>query len=251
MMTAQQNPWLVRFKENPQATVRLICFPYAGGAANIYHKWAGLLPAWIELCAVQPPGRGSRLLEEPFTDARSLVCAASEALTPYLDRPFALFGHSLGALVAFEFARHLRRQGKPGPICMFVSGRCAPQIPETGMPLHTLPEPQFLVELQRLNGTPDEVLAHPDLMKLMIPVLRGDFAVAETYQYLKEPPLDCRIKAFGGLDDMAINRRSLEAWKEQTANAFSLHMLPGDHFFLFTSEAYLLDLLSEQMAASC
>lgn len=247
MMNAQLTPWVVRAKESPAAPLRLFCFPYAGGAANVFHQWSSLLPPSIEVCAVQPPGRGSRLLEVPFTDSGELVRAAADALLPYMDRPFALFGHSMGALVAFELARLLRREWLRGPLCLFVGGRCAPHIPETRPPLHALPEPQLLKELELMNGTPEEVLAHPDLMKLMLPLLRGDFSVAETYRYTDEPPLDCSITAFGGLGDAGVSRQGLEAWKAQTRVAFSLHMLAGDHFFLHTAERPLLDVVASEM----
>jgi medium-chain acyl-[acyl-carrier-protein] hydrolase len=248
MMKAQSTPWVVRARESHAAPLRLFCFPYAGGAANVFHQWSSLLPPSIEVCAVQPPGRGSRLLEEPFTDLVELVRAAAGALLPYMDRPFALFGHSMGALVAFELARLLRREWLRGPLCLFVGGRCAPQIPETRPPLHALPEPQLLKELELMNGTPEEVLAHPDLMKLMLPLLRGDFSVAETYRYTDEPPLDCPITAFGGLGDVGVSRQGLEAWEAQTRVAFSLHMLAGDHFFLHTAERSLLDVVASEMA---
>ena len=247
IMFAQTNPWIVRAKESPAASLRLFCFPYAGGAANIFHQWSSLLPSSIEVCAVQPPGRGSRLLEEPFTDSGELVSAAANALLPYMDRPFALFGHSMGALVAFELARMLRREWLRGPLCLFVGGRCAPQIPETRPPLHALPDRQLLKELELMNGTPEEVLAHPDLMQLMLPLLRGDFSVAETYLYNDEPPLGCSITAFGGLDDGGVSRQTLEAWREQTEAAFSLHVLPGDHFFLHTAEQALLKVVAAEM----
>ncbi|MCI0529785.1 MAG: thioesterase domain-containing protein, partial [Nitrospira sp.] len=176
-----------------------------------------------------------------------LVQVIAQALFPYLDKPFAFFGHSMGALVSFELTRHLRRQYRLGPVHLFVSGHHAPQIPDPDPPVHTLPEPAFLEELSRLNGTPKEVLEHTELMHLMLPTLRADFAVCETYTYTTEPPLDCPISAYGGLQDLEVSRDSLEAWQVQTRTSFSLRMFPGDHFFLHTAQPLLLRVLSWEL----
>jgi surfactin synthase thioesterase subunit len=212
--------------------LRLFCFPYAGAGALIFRTWPDGLPADVEVCPVQLPGRGTRMRERPFTQLSPLVEALAEALVPLLDKPFAFFGHSLGALVSFELARRIRRQYGVHPVRIFVSGARAPQIPHRGTPIHTLPRKEFLAELRRLNGTPGELLDHEELMEIMLPLLRADFAVYETYVYSSEPPLNCPIAAFGGLQDRGVNNSDLEAWRAQTDVSFSLRMLPGDHFFL-------------------
>lgn len=243
------NPWLACPKPNPGAAVRLFCFPYSGAAASIYYPWAEMLPPSIEVCPVQLPGHGTRLREPLATRLTPQVEALAAGLAPACDRPFAFFGHSMGALLSFELARHLRRQGKPGPIHLFVSGHGAPHLPDRNPPLHQLPDDQFVAKLRELNGTPEEVLRHQELLQLLIPVLRADFAVCETYVYQPEPPLDCPISAYGGLGDGYVNREELAAWQEQTTGRFSLRMFPGDHFYLNTptNRAHLLMALAREL----
>jgi medium-chain acyl-[acyl-carrier-protein] hydrolase len=153
----------------------------------------------------------------------------------------------MGGLVSFELARLLRKKYNKSPVHLFVSGYRAPQVPAQNPPIHDLPEPEFLEELRRLNGTPEAVLENTELMQLLLPAIRADFAVIETYAYTPESPLDCPITAFGGLQDREVRYDDLKAWQEQTNAAFSLHMLPGDHFFLQSAQPLLLQLLSQEL----
>jgi medium-chain acyl-[acyl-carrier-protein] hydrolase len=182
-----------------------------------------------------------------LTQIKPLIEAIAPALLPYLDKPFAFFGHSMGGLVSFELVRLLRREYSLNPLHLFVSGRQAPQIPADKSPIHDLPEPEFLEELRRLNGTPEAVLNNSELMQLLIPTLRADFAVLETYAYAPEAPLDCPISAFGGLQDREVSCEALEAWREQTTAEFSLQMLKGNHFFLHSAQSLLLQFLSQKL----
>lgn len=241
-------PWLPYLKPNPEACLRLFCFPYAGGGATIYRRWPAELPRSVELCPVQIPGRGSRTRERPFTRLAPLVEAAAEALLPYLDKPFAFFGHSMGGMMSYELAQALRRKHGLRPLHLFVSGRRAPHLRgESGPKTYDLPEQEFLAEVRRLNGTPKEALEHPELMELIGPLLRADFEVCQTYSYDPAPPLDCPITAFGGLQDFEVTREHLEGWREHTTSAFMLRMLPGDHFFLNSSQPLLLRVLSQEL----
>jgi medium-chain acyl-[acyl-carrier-protein] hydrolase len=185
--------------------------------------------------------------EKPFTRMLPLVQAIALSLRPYLNQPFAFFGHSMGGLVSFELARLLRQTYGCSPSHLFVSGRRAPQLPDSDAPIHALPDAEFLEELRRLNGTPDAVLQNGELMQLLLPTLRADFAVLETYAYTPAPRLDCPITVFGGLQDQEVCCGGLEAWREQTHAAFSLHMLPGDHFFLHTAQSLLLQSLHQAL----
>ena len=241
------DPWIAYRKPNPQARLRLFCFPYAGIGASIFRTWPDGLPEDVEVCPVQFPGRGTRLMETPFTRLTPLVQALEEALLPLLDKPFAFFGHSLGASVGFELARQLRRRSGIQPVRLFVSADRAPQIPTRDRPIHTLPEGKFLDELRHLNGIPGKVLEDAEIMQIMLPVLRADFTVYETCMYSTEPPLDCIISGFGGLQDRRVSRSDLEAWRDQTSVSFSLRMFPGDHFFLNTTQPLLLQAISQDL----
>ena len=246
-MTQPANPWLYYFKPNPKASVRLFCYPYAGGTALVFRTWAQKIPANVEVVAIQLPGRATRMQEPPISKLTDLVEPIASALAPFLDKPFAFFGHSMGALIAFEVARFFRRQGRALPRHLFVSARSAPQLFSDHAPLYNLPKDKLLAELQQLEGTPREVLEHPELMDLMLPTLRSDFSVCDTYEYKQEAPLACPITALGGLQDSDVSRQKVEAWREQTSATFTLRMVPGNHFFLHSNETLLLNLLATQL----
>lgn len=247
MISTSTKPWLVCPQPNPYADVRLFCLPYAGGGASMFRTWPNNLPVSVEVVPVHLPGRETRINEQPFKRLQPLVEAMADAVGPQLSKPYAIFGHSMGALLGFELARRLRREGLPLPLHIFVSARAAPQHFDRGTPTYALPEPDFVEEVRRLNGTPPGVLDHQELRKLMLPVLRSDFELLQTYRYPHEPKLDCPISAFGGEQDYGLNRGHLEGWREQTSASFSLDMLPGDHFFLRSSQQLLLDLISHKM----
>lgn len=240
----------VNFRPNPQAGLRLFCFPYAGGGSSIFRTWPASLPSYVEIYAANLPGRGGRIAEPPFTHSSTMVKSIAEDLRPHLDKPFAFFGHSMGALISFELARLLRREGSPGPFHLFVSGHPAPQLPVTSRQTYDLPEQELIEELRRLNGTPPEVLAQPELMQLMLPLLRADFEVCQTYECSPEPPLDCPVTVFGGTEDGEAGREKLELWREQTSASFSLLMLPGDHFFLHAAQPEILRVIDQQLQSS-
>jgi medium-chain acyl-[acyl-carrier-protein] hydrolase len=246
--TSVSSAW-VRFpKPNPQARLRLFCLPYAGSGAWNFCTWPEGLPASVEVCSVELPGRATRLKELPFTELSLLVQAMAPALLSLLDKPFAFFGHSMGGLLSFELVRLLRREYDRNPIHLFVSGRRAPQVGAQTPPLHTLPEAAFIEELRCLNGTPEDVLENAQLRQLLLPILRADFAVLETYQYRFEAPLDCPITALGGLQDSRVKYEDLKAWQEQTSESFSLHLLPGDHFFMHSAQPQVLQILSQSLS---
>jgi surfactin synthase thioesterase subunit len=207
----------------------------------------GALPAGIEVCPVQLPGRENRLREQPFQQFAPLISTLAEALRPYLTVPYAFFGHSMGALVSFGLARQLRRQNDALPMHLFLSAYRAPQIRNAEPPLHQLPEAEFVGKVLSLNGTKREVLADDELRKFFLPILRADFAVCETFDYTIEAPLACPITVFGGLQDSRVPPHDLAAWKEQTSSHFTQRMLPGDHFFLQTMRTPLLQLISQDL----
>jgi len=212
--------------------MRLFCFPYAGGSSFLFHKWNQHLPSSVEICTVQLPGRGTRTHEPAFDAIQPLIETLGPAIYPFLQQPFAFFGHSMGAIIAFELTLYLRREYGLLPSHLFVSGRRAPQISSDEPHVYDLPHDEFISELRRLNGTPLEALEHPELMELMMPLLRADFALVETYNYRPEPPLECGITAYGGLQDQEVSGDELKAWHRQTRSAFRLQMMSGGHFFI-------------------
>lgn len=250
------NPWLVRHAAAKPPCLRLFCLPYAGGGASLFRDWRPLLPPEVELVALQLPGRETRMREAAHAHLSTLLPSLIEALRPMLDRDFAVFGHSMGALIAFELARELRRHGLPGPRQLWVSGHRAPQLLRQRRWLHALPQAEFIEELRRLQGTPEEILAHPELMELLSPRLRADFAVCETYQYREESALDCALSAYAG-DRDELDGTALAAWSVQTQGRFESRQFRGGHFYLHEERHALLAamhvdlmrLLADQAAA--
>ncbi|HTC92785.1 MAG TPA: alpha/beta fold hydrolase [Terriglobales bacterium] len=242
----QTNNWIHSPKPNPEGRLRLVCIPYAGGGGQVFNPWPALLPAEVELFAVNLPGRGRRLLEPPIAELSKLI----ELLAPQLpcdDKPFVLFGHSMGALVSFELARELRRRHRAAPLHLFASGCFPPHVPDPH-PIHTLPGPEFIQEVRDLNGIPKEVQENQELMDLMLPVLKADFTLTETYVHRPEPPLACPITVYGGATDpLSGDRDIMEGWRQHTSGKFSLQMLPGDHFFLQSAQRLLLTLISWEL----
>jgi surfactin synthase thioesterase subunit len=234
-------------RQNLQSVLRLFCFPYAGSGIIAYRNWAAELPSEIEVCPIQLPGRGHRIGEPLFTECSALVAALENDIRAYADKPFVFFGHSMGALLAFEVARNLRRDEHRGPVHLFVSGRAAPQIPGKMSALSNLPDTEFLQELLCLGGIPPQVLERPDIVKTMLPMVRADFSVVESYSYQAAPPLTCPISAYAGSDD-TILPQDTEIWSTQTTSTFSFTVFPGAHFFIQTSERLLLEVLRKELS---
>jgi surfactin synthase thioesterase subunit len=226
------SPWFPFNKSNPHASVRLFCLPYAGGSAAVYRPLGELLPSTVEVCPIELPGRATRAREQPFTHAPLLAVAIAQALRPLLDRPYAFFGYSLGALLAFEVARQLRREQRPLPVHLLMAARHAPHVSSPHPARHLRTDAEMIGELRRLGGTPKEVLDNQDLLQFLLPYLRADFTLDDTYEYKQESPLPCPLTAFGGLADAIAPRDSLEAWRAQTSEACRIYLYPGGHFFI-------------------
>jgi surfactin synthase thioesterase subunit/glycosyltransferase involved in cell wall biosynthesis len=244
----QQGAWFPPFNDSADVKMRLFCFPYAGGGAAVFQGWVRNLPLGIALAPARLSGRETRLDERPIDSMDLLISALGEAIAPHLDKPFALLGHSMGAAVAFELARALRQSGKPAPAGLFVSAARAPQLRRGHLPPPAPSDAELLEELRRLNGVPPELLENEEWMRLALPALRADATLYRNYVYTEAPPLDCPIRAYGGLDDERISRAQMEAWAEQTTKDFSLQMFPGGHFFLKTHQAEFLAALSSDLS---
>lgn len=237
------DPWLWTPRPVARRRVRLFCFPYAGGSATAYRTWPDGLPPDVEMLAVQLPGRGPRLREPAIGRPGPLLDQIEGALSRYLDAPFAFFGHSMGAQIAFELTRRLRRQGRPLPAHLFLSGRRAP-----GRPIFPAPGPRshddLLALLRRYGGTPPGVLENEELLEIILPPFRADLELLDAWRDEPEPPLDVDMTLLGGRDDPTPTIADIDAWRDQTRAHCALHVLPGGHFFLHTEEAAVLRLVS-------
>jgi surfactin synthase thioesterase subunit/glycosyltransferase involved in cell wall biosynthesis len=239
--------WFPNAAHAESGQLRLFCFPHAGGGIAAFHGWAKGLPAGVFPCPAWLPGRESRLGEAPFRHMTPLVEALAEAIHPYVSKPFAFFGHSMGAAVAFELARSLRRRSCPLPAALFVSGARAPQFRLGHIPRPEPTESEFIEELRRMEGVPEEILVHEGLMRVLLPALQADSALYRNYIYLEEPPFAFPIRAYGGCDDSNVTPAHLEAWGRQTTSTFACRMFPGGHFFVQTAQAAFLEALSRDL----
>lgn len=239
------SPWIDRVRpvDRTQVQLRLFCFPCAGGSTSMYRSWRNEISPGVEICALQLPGRGGRFSEPPFRRLEPLVSALAEHLERFLDVPCAFFGHSMGALVAFELAREFSKHAE-APIHLIVSGLRAPQLLDRNNRLHDLPQDELLAALISLNGVPDQLSGEPEFLKLMLPTLRADLELCETYAYRPGPPLPCRISAYTGRDDPRCPAEDLIFWRAHTASEFSCRIFPGDHFFIESARRAVLSALS-------
>jgi len=245
------NKWFVCPKLNPKAEMRLFLFPYAGGSPAVFWKWAAEFPDFIETWIAYYPGRGSRFSEPPIKRIDVLVKNLSQAIHPYLEKPFAFFGHSLGGLVAFELASHLHQNHLLQPNTLLISGCRAPHLPAPYSFIHSLPDAEFLKALQDFNGTPDEILNHPELMELLLPTLRTDFEIFEGYQFnSSRHSLGCPVVVFGGLEDRQLSQEHLQGWAIHTTADFKIKYFPGDHFFINTAKKAVIDSIIDELTAT-
>jgi medium-chain acyl-[acyl-carrier-protein] hydrolase len=235
-------PWLTIYTTSTTTAprLRLFCFPYAGGGAAVFRPWTSHLPAEIAVCAVRLPGRETRLREKPFAQMTELVEALAQALQPYLSLPFAFFGHSMGGLTAYELTRYLRQQQWPMPRQLFVSAYRAPHRPAHHPPIHQADTETILSRLRGLNGTPAAFFESQELIDMMLPGIKADFALWETHQPVADEPLPCPISAFGGYEDSEATEADLAAWRAYTRSQFCLRMIAGGHFFINSHRPQIL-----------
>ena len=241
--------WIICLQPNPQAKLRLICFPYAGSGANAFRPWVARLPGWIEPWALQYPGRETRWAEPSIKNVAPLVEGLSEAVCSLKNEgAMAFFGHSLGALLCFETACALPADHAGRLTRLIVSGRRAPSIPPANPPISRLPDGEFLERLRNLNGTPKEVLEHEELMELLIPALRADFHLDETYEPVSRR-IPVNLSIYGGKSDPYVTHEHLSAWGSHTTGASTIHYFPGDHFYFKEPTTPMFSVLAEELLA--
>ncbi len=230
--------------------LRLFCFAHAGGSALVFRTWREKMPWTIQTCAVQLPGRERRLNEAFITRMPQLIDELCGALAPVVEGPIALVGHSLGAKIAFEFARRIRSEFANAELVhLFVSGSQAPHLRSRETPIYNLPEQKFLERLRQFGGTPREVLANAEVMNLLAPRLRSDFELDDTYTYEPAEPLHCPITVWGGESDALVPRASLQAWQEHTTAGFQARVLQGSHFAFYEHEPEIITSIRQGLAS--
>lgn len=242
----RQGAALWRYRREGPVAARLLCLPHAGGGAFLQRQWPALLPPWIELICVELPGRGTRLREPPATDVRALVANLDADLAQLDDRPLALFGHSMGAVLAFELA--LRRQSAgQAPLAVFLAGCAAPARLAPRPKTYGLDDAAFLARLERLGAIPAEVLADPDLRAMVLGILRADITMLETYTGARDAGLDCPVWVLGGRDDDAATQADLLPWRDHARGGFEHAEFPGGHFFVASEALSLVDFLGARL----
>ncbi|MFA0812686.1 thioesterase II family protein [Microbulbifer epialgicus] len=223
--------WLQIPNPKPNAVIRLMCLPHAGGSAALYRPWAKLLPDSVELVLVCLPGRGHRYNETMPADMQTLISLLSRAVTPILDRPWAVFGHSMGATVAHELILSLHRESLRDPEHLFVSARKAPQFQKSGN-IHKLDDESLCQRITQLGGTAPELLEMPELRALFLPAIREDYRLIETSKVSSDQLLNCPITAMVGRDDPVLSINDARGWQQWTNCQFQLKEYAGNHFYL-------------------
>jgi acyl transferase domain-containing protein/surfactin synthase thioesterase subunit len=261
--------WLVATSPNPTATVRLFCFPFAGGGSAVYRVWNERMGQSIEVIAVEPPGRLGRIDQKPVNDIQVFATQAARAMTPLLDKPYAVFGHCLGGLTMYETVRQLQRQDHRLPIHMFVSGSRPPDLTDQEgpferllqdrllrnrrydpfLPIHEQPEDVFaeVIRLFRIQST-EQMLKNPELRALVLPVVRAEFEMAFAYRHRRQAPWNFPITCFNGQDDLYVTRSDILSWGRFTTASFQVHIRQGEHFLLVDDSDFLLRAINRALA---
>lgn len=239
--------WLVRRRPSDSCRLRLVLFPFAGGGASAYSAWSTLVPPDVEVVCVQPPGREERLGEPPLTSAAVLGEQVVAALEPLNDRPMAFFGHSMGALLAFDVTQRRRALGAGSPTHLFVSSCRAPHLGDAWEDPRSLSDERLAHRLLALEGTPSEVLEHPELLALVLPTVRSDLTLTIDFQPFAQEPVDCPVVALGGAADPHVSTAELDAWSAYTRGEFCREVFPGGHFYLQESAHALVSLLAGKL----
>lgn len=226
--------WVQRFAPRPESVARLVCFHHAGASAAVFRPWALQMPEFVEVCAIQLPGHGPRLAEAPLEDIGQIAERVVAALSPLIDRPMFLFGHSMGATLAWETAMTLVDTGRHSPSHLFVSGRRPPHMDDGRSALSHLDEPTFISEIgRRYAPIAKEVLAEPEVLTLLLPALRSDIKALEAHRPAQRTsPLPVPITAMGGASDASAPPDHLDAWRLLTSSHFQRRIYPGGHFYL-------------------
>ena len=232
--------WFKTYKTSKNSKIRIFCFPYAGGSAQVFSKWPTQLPDYVDLIAIQSPGRGRRFSEKPIDCLKTKVQLLHQEILPYTDKPYLFVGHSNGALLAYELARELQKSGNSNLQHIVLSAKRAPHLPSIKAPIHDLPNEQFIAELKGYNFTPNEVLENEELMELFLPMLRADFSLSDTHQFNDECPLETDASLFWGNQDEDVPLNDVLAWGKLIKGNTNLVEFNDGHFFISSKESLFL-----------
>lgn len=242
------NPWLQCYHRSPDGGVRLLYFPHAGGSASFCFPISRVLSPSIEVLALQYPGRQNRRPERCMQNISQFVDAIIAALEEVDDRPLAFFGHSMGAILAFEVALRFQRCGRTMPVRLFASGRRAPSTTRYEK-VHLSDNDELIAELRRLAGTDKRVLGDEELIRMILPAMRADYKAIETYEWIPGPPIDCPITVLVGNNDPKTTVDEARAWKKHTTRDFTMHVYPGGHFYLGSDGLRVVNVIREYLEA--
>jgi medium-chain acyl-[acyl-carrier-protein] hydrolase len=244
------SPWLITYKRNSNASVRLFCLHCAGGSASEFRGWPAHLPSKVEVVAIQLPGREGRVREPFIASMDALIDGVVNAIAPLLDKPYVIFGHSFGALGGFEVIRELRRRGLKQPFLFIPAGRRGPQVTESKPPIASMPREEFIEELRKDYGDHiGHVLESPELREAFIPQIQADFALSETYCFRAGQPLDCPIIALAGVEEDDLETDALNSWSAHTNRSFHSRRFPGDHFFIRQSQELVIEAIRQEIVS--
>lgn len=233
VLSVQKNRWFYVPKPNPNARLRLFCFHYAGGIAEMYHKWGEEIDQDIELCSIQLPGHSTRGAESPFRDMNALIEELGVIMQPYINKPFAFLGHSMGAMILFDYVQYLIKYNQPLPNHLFIAARKAPNKPSFHPHLHMLSDDEMIEFVRGLDVRPDVIMNDIGLLKKSIPTVKADFEMVEKWEYdVNTITTQIPITVFGAYDDEYVTKEELELWREFTYASFMAHYFEGDHFFI-------------------
>ncbi|MGW4492360.1 thioesterase II family protein [Streptomyces sp. NPDC004376] len=247
-LSTKENPWCRRFHPADDAPSRMICFPHAGGSASFYHPISASLSPAVDVLAIQYPGRQDRRTEPCIEDIGALADAAFEVIASWADRPLTFFGHSMGAIVAFEVARRFHRAGMADPVHLFVSGRRAPSW-QRNEGVHLSSDDEIVSEVLSLGGTDARVLADEELLRLVLPVIRSDYKAIEKYRCAPDVRVPCKVTALVGDVDPHTSIDEVQAWQRHTSESMDLKVFPGGHFFLTSQLAAVIDIFTGHFTA--
>lgn len=239
------NPWYLEYKKNPQAAIRLFCFHHSGGGASAYYSWVEHLSPHIEMIAIQLPGREDRFAETLTNNLKDILNALNEGFYLYKDKPFFVFGHSFGGLIAFEFIKSIYQHYSFYPRHIIISATKAPHLPFRMKHLSLLDNKTLKEELKAYNGIDEGILSNDELLELFLPIIRSDFSIYENYDYSNSNPFPCDILALSGEHDQTVMQEEILAWSTYTTGKFEHLSFPGEHFFIKDHRKNILKIINQ------